>query len=296
MATNVTEEAVADFLFSEGALGIVIEDSPDEPHGTIIRASFNGMLSIGPIVEKLACYQRELVDLGLGWEEGQIEVHDIPDEDWGKKWKEHFEPLTVGKSLVVAPSWDEGPFSKDRRLIRIDPAMSFGTGHHATTRMCLEALEAFMDQWSEQHGPMVLDVGTGTGILAISAAALGAQQVVAIDIDPEACEAAVKNLALNEGTGRVQVLQGGVDILGFDIRFDLILANLDAKGLCAFFATLPMFLASGGCAICSGILIEQEEGVTAATRSSRLQIVARRAEGDWLCLRLMAEEGEKDII
>lgn len=294
LATGATEEGLSDFLFSEGALGLVIEDSLEDTSGHLIRASFSKTSPIGPIVERLTAYQSDLVDLGLAGAEGRIEVREVPVEDWGRTWKEHFKPLTVGKRLIIAPSWDKGPFPMDRHPIRIDPAMSFGTGRHATTRMCLEVLEAFMDQWSERRGPMVLDVGTGTGILAIGAAALGAQQVVALDIDPEACEAAKKNLALNSSAGRnsaerVQVLQGCVESLGSDRQFDLILANLDANGLCDLFKAILGLIAPGGRATCSGILVEQEERVMAAARSSRLRADARRVEGEWLCLSLTAE-------
>lgn len=290
LATEATEELLADFLFAEGALGLVIEDFPERPPRVILRASFARTSPIGPIVERLMDYQSELVELGLIGREGGIDIREVPAEDWGRIWKEHFRPLWIGRRLIVAPSWEEGPFPEDRQLIRIDPAMSFGTGHHATTRMCLELLEELMDQRSGQRGPAVLDVGTGTGILAISAALLGAQQVIALDTDPEACGATMKNLALNDCAGRVRVLHGGVEHLGPGMRFDLILANLDATGLRELFGSLPSLLAPGGRAVCSGVLIQQEEAITADARSSRLRIIARRAEGEWVCLSLTAAE------
>lgn len=278
-ASSETAEGLADFFFAEGALGLVTEDSPEGPLRITIRASFAATPSIGPIVERLRRYQREL-----------------PAEDWGRIWKEHFKPLLVRRRLIIAPSWSERPIPEDHLLIRIDPAMSFGTGYHATTRMCLEALEAFMDRWSEIRGPEVLDVGTGTGILAIAVAALGAERVVAIDTDPEACQAAIRNLALNDCADRVQVFHGEVEILGPNTQFDLLLANLDAKNLRGLFYTLPTLLTRGGHAICSGILVEEEGGVAATVRASRLQIVARQREGEWLCLTLTAEgsEGQRD--
>ncbi|MBI2876442.1 MAG: 50S ribosomal protein L11 methyltransferase [Candidatus Tectomicrobia bacterium] len=291
LTTSAAEEAVADFLFGEkGVLGLVIEDSPEGAPGVLLRASFAGTSPIEAILQRLRDYQRELVALGLAEAEGQVAVRQVPVEDWGRKWKEHFKPLPIGRHLVIAPSWEEGPFPEDRHLIQIDPAMSFGTGHHATTRMCLEALEAFMDPWSGSRKPAVLDIGTGTGILAIGAAVLGAQEVIALDIDPEACEAARKNLALNQGADRVQVLLGGIEILETGRRFDLILANLDAKGLGELFQGLSLLLAPGGQAICSGILVRQEAEIMAGAQSSGLWVMARRAEGEWLCLSLTAEE------
>ena len=194
VARSEAEEGLCDFLFSEGALGLVTEDLPGEPTRIRIRASFPGTAPVGPLVERLRVYQESLQALGLCRTTGTIEVRDIPVEDWGRTWKEHFKPLPVGRRLVIAPPWEDGPFPENRLVVRIDPAMAFGTGHHATTRMCLEALEAFMDGWPEnQGGPVVLDVGTGTGILAIAATFLGAKRVVALDTDPEACDATRKN-------------------------------------------------------------------------------------------------------
>jgi len=195
VGTIETAEALADFLFTEGALGLVTEDRSDGSAVILIRASFPRTLSVERIVARLADYQRELEALGLAGGDGHIEVRTIPSEDWGRSWKQHFRPLVIGRRLVIAPPWEAGPFPEDRLVVRIDPGMSFGTGHHATTRMCLEALEAFLDQWRGDAGPRVLDVGTGTGILAMAADALGAERVVAVDTDPEACAGAMKNLA-----------------------------------------------------------------------------------------------------
>ena len=289
VAGSETEEGLCDFLFSEGALGLVTEDLPGEPAGIRIRASFPGTVPVEPLVEKLKRYQESLEALGLCRTTRTIEVRDIPVEDWGRTWKEHFKPLLVGRRLVIAPPWEDGPFPENRLVVRIDPAMAFGTGHHATTRMCLEALEAFMDGWPEdQGGPVVLDVGTGTGILAIAAASLGAARVVALDTDPEACDAAGKNLALNQDAGQVRILHGGIEILGPADRFDLLLANLDTRTLCPLLHTLSRLLAPGGRLIVSGIPVEDNATVAAVVQDSPLRIVERRVQDGWLCLTLVA--------
>lgn len=290
VASHEAQEPLCDFFFSEGSLGLVTEDLPGEPPRIRIRASFSGTVPVEPLVERLNTYQGSLGALGVSRAGGTIEVREIPVEDWGRTWKEHFKPLPVGRRLVIAPPWETGPFPEGRLVIRIDPAMAFGTGHHATTRMCLEALEAFMDRWPERQGPVVLDLGTGTGILAIAAASLGAERVVAIDTDPEACDAARKNLALNEGASRVEVLHGGIDILAPSARVHLLLANLDTRTLCPFLDTLSRLLAPGGRLTVSGIPVEDEATVTAAVQASSLRIVERRAEDDWLCLTLAVKE------
>ncbi len=292
VGTTETAEALADFLFTEGALGLVTEDGSEGSTGILIRASFPRTLSVERIVARLADYQRELEALGLAWGDGHIEVRTIPSEDWGRSWKQHFRPLPVGRRLVIAPPWEADRFPEDRRAVRIDPGMSFGTGHHATTRMCLEALETFLDQWRGDAGPRVLDIGTGTGILAIAAGVLGAERVVAVDTDPEACAGAMKNVALNHTKDRVQVLHGGVETLRPGMPFDLVVANLDTRTLCPVLNTLKVLVAPQARLVISGILIEEEGTVNASVKASELRVVTRQSDGDWLCLTLTPEAGD----
>jgi ribosomal protein L11 methyltransferase len=287
-ATIETEEAMCDFLFSEGALGLVTDGLPGVPPRTVIRASFDAGVPVGPLLRNLGRYRSALAALGLPVAADQIGVRELPLEDWGANWKQHFQPLPVGRRLLVTPPWEPGPLPQDRLVIRIEPAMAFGTGHHATTRMCLQALEACMAGRSARNGPMVLDVGTGTAILAIAAAALGAARVIALDTDPEALEAAAHNLVLNRMEGRVQVCRGGLAVLEQALRFDLILANLDTKTLCPLLDLLRERLAPGGRSIASGIPVEDEETVTTAALAAHLSLGSRRAEDGWLCLTLSA--------
>ena len=285
-ATPETTEAFADFLFAEGALGLVIEDPCDSGPETRIRASFLGRSPIDPILERLTAYQRALAALDFAGAEGRIEIREIPTTDWAQSWKEHFKPVVVGTRLIIAPPWESGPLPKDRLVIRIDPGMSFGTGHHATTRMCLEALEAFLEDRTGLGEFTVLDVGTGTGILAIGAAVLGTARVVAIDTDSEVCEAARRNLSLNNVTDRIELVNGGIETLGPDLRFDLALANLDSKTLCLLCEPLVRFLRAAGRLVASGILAEDERVVTAAAHASGLRVAGRRSDGEWVCLEL----------
>jgi ribosomal protein L11 methyltransferase len=286
VGTTETAEALADFLFTEGALGLVTEDGST---GILIRGSFPGTLPVERIGARLSDYQRELEGLGLVSADRRIEVHRIPTEDWGKKWKQHFRPLLIGRRLVIAPPWEAGPFPEDRLAVRIDPGMSFGTGHHGTTRMCLEALEGFLEEWRGSRGPRVLDIGTGTGILAITAAVLGAERVVAIDTDPEACAAAMRNLALNNTRDCVQVFHGGIETLKPVMPFDLITANLDTRSLRPLLNALQVFLAPQGSLVMSGILVDEEETVNGVAHAAGLRIAARQSDGEWLCLTLTPE-------
>ena len=286
--TGETDEPLADFLFSEGALGLLTEDAPGGTGGVLIRATFRGTVPIESIVARLRAYLKALGTLGLTTATGHIEVRAIPIEDWGRAWKAHFGPLPVGRRLVIAPPWEAGPFPADRRIVRIDPGMSFGTGHHATTRMCLEALEAFLEGWRGPRPPHVLDVGTGTGILAIAAAALGAGRVVALDSDAEACAAAASNGALNAGADRVRILCGGPEVLKAGAAFDLVVANLDAKTLYLLVDILRGLLACRGCLVISGVLMEEEDEIRSAARPG-LQVIARTEDEGWRCLSFVSQ-------
>jgi ribosomal protein L11 methyltransferase len=286
IATGETEEALADFLFSEGSLGLVTEDLTGEPPRILIRGCFSQSVPAGPLLEKLRRYQGSLAALGFPGAGGAVEVREIPVEDWSRKWKEGFKPLPVGRRLLIVPPWEKGPYPPERLVICVDPAMTFGTGHHATTRMCLEAAEAFLAGWREPRGPLVLDVGTGTGILAIAAAALGASRVLAIDTDAEACEAAQSNLRRHDVSSRVEVRCGGMEIVEAGSRFDLILANLDTGTLCPLFAALASTLAPRGRFVATGIPVEDENRVTVSVHASRLHILDRQAQEGWLCLAM----------
>jgi ribosomal protein L11 methylase PrmA len=153
----------------------------------------------------------------------------------------------------------------------------------------LEALEAFLGQWRGDAGPRVLDVGTGTGIIGIAAAVLGADRVIAIDTDPEACEAATKNLALNRVVDRVEVFHGGLEALGPVVRFDLIVANLDTKSLGPVLNPIKTLLTPHGRLVASGILVEEEETLSGATRAAGFGVLTRQSDNEWLCLTLEPE-------
>lgn len=285
-----TEEAIGDFLFGAGALGLVTDDPPDCRPGMLIKASFPGSAEPATIVAGLQRYLAELAQLGLPVARSPIEIRQLPLEDWGRSWKEHFKPLPVGKRLIIAPPWEGGPFPPDRLLLWIDPAMAFGTGHHATTRMCLEALERLMTQGPDPASAVVLDLGTGTGVLAIAAASLGAGSVLALDTDPEACEAARKNLARHPVASRVQVIHGDINQLDAARRFDLILANLDTKTLQPLFSILRSRLSPQGHLVTTGITVEDEPRVARAIQAAALFIVDREAQEGWLCLILRSTD------
>ena len=289
IASNETLEGLADFLFSEGTQGLITEDLPGDPHRVLIRASFPGSLPVEEAVQRLRRYQDSLRALGLSGADDWIEIQELPVLDWARISAEQFEPIHVGNRFTIAPPSHQGPFPENRLLIRITPAMAFGTGYSPTTRMCLECLEEFLETWRESRGPLALDVGTGTGILALASAALGARQVVALDTDPQACDAARENLALHAWAARVQIVQGSLEALRLASRFDLILANLETRILLPLFPTLAILLAETGQLVVGGITLEEEATARPAIDAARLRTLGRRTEEGWLCLTLAPE-------
>jgi ribosomal protein L11 methyltransferase len=178
-------DAVANFLWELGAAGLV-EDGGESP--IRLRAFFPPDRHDADVVPRLDGYLADLRALAVPVGPGGVEVGRLPSEAWADAWRAYFQPLSIGRRLLVAPPWEvpDGP-GEDRRLVLIEPGRAFGTGSHATTRGCLELLERALDRRPVAH---VLDVGTGSGILAIAAAALGVPAVDALDIDPDAVSAA----------------------------------------------------------------------------------------------------------
>jgi ribosomal protein L11 methyltransferase len=203
----------------------------------------------------------------------------VEESDWAESWKEHFHVLHLGKRLVVKPSWRKHHRTGDEVVIDLDPGMAFGTGLHPTTRLCLRALEE-----RSERGPLgrALDVGCGSGILAIAAVKLGATRVLGVDIDPIAIEATEANARHNRVNKRIRAREGSVPT--DDGPFDLVLANLIAGILVELAPHLADEVAEGGTLIASGIFIDREADVRAALESAGLRIVKAWHESDWVAL------------
>jgi ribosomal protein L11 methyltransferase len=208
------------------------------------------------------------------------EVLPVRQEDWAEGWKQHFSAVRIGRRLVVKPSWEEFAAAAGDAVVNLDPGMAFGTGTHGTTRLCLEALAALFDGPSPPR--CVLDVGTGSGILAIAAAALGARRALACDIDAEACRIAGENAALNGVGDRVEVTLEPLSALSGG--YDLVLANILAEENVRLATELVDRVAPGGALILSGILQEKEALVVEAFAAFPLAgpEITRREE--WSCL------------
>ncbi|MDO3378535.1 50S ribosomal protein L11 methyltransferase [Geoalkalibacter halelectricus] len=212
-----------------------------------------------------------------GWSEARLEA--VSGDDWSESWKQHFPVFRVGK-LVVRPSWEEVTAAPDEALLTLDPGMAFGTGTHATTRLCLEALVATLD--TLDRAPRVLDVGTGSGILAIAAAMLGAGEVVACDLDAEACRVAQDNAAANGMAAAVEITSRPLEELG--AGFDIVLANILAEENVRLAGELVARLAPGATLILSGILREKESLARRGFAPFGLEGPRLSERDEWICL------------
>lgn len=221
-------------------------------------------------------------------------IRELAEADWAEAWKQQYHLLRVGQRVVIVPAWESYDPASAEVVIRLEPGMAFGTGLHPTTRLCLEAIEQRLSP-----GQAVLDVGTGSGILAIAAAKLGGSPVLAIDADPQAVVIAQQNVVLNGVAGQVQVqhssLPGGGELPVYFVlehpldpldasQFHLVVINILAPVIVGMAPALAARLAPGGCVIAAGLVDSQEEEVVAAFCAQRLEITNRTQEKDWICL------------
>jgi ribosomal protein L11 methyltransferase len=219
---------------------------------------------------------------GLGAATSGLAVDPVADGRWVERWQASLSPIPLGAGFVVVPV--DGTATGDGRApIRLVPGMAFGTGEHQTTRLCAAAVEQQV-----ARGSRWLDLGTGTGLLAIIAVRCGASRVLAVDVDPAAVEVASSVVSANAAGGCVEVRSGSIAETGGE-RFDGIVANIQASFFIAHAGALAKALREDGVLIASGILDEDVDDVTSALRSAGMRVTSRDDDGPWACLRLRLE-------
>lgn len=248
------------------------------------------MEQISYLKDQLSVLKHNLSDVDLGTL--QICKASCQDEDWENNWKQYYTPIPIGKRLLVVPQWLNPENPEGRIPVFLDPGMIFGTGAHASTQMCMQALEHTI-----QGGEHVLDLGSGSGILSITAILLGASSAVGVDIDPKAEDIARDNAAINH-IGREQFTAITGDVLGDQCMmqtlaqepYDIVLANIVADVILSLAPVVPHFLHTGSQFICSGILQSRLAEVESALQTAGLTVIQKRQIDDWCQLTAIPSE------
>lgn len=271
-------EAVANILLECRTGGV--EEARPSPGVVQLR----GYLPVGPATDvTLAAIERRvraLPQFGLAITPGTVDTAIVEDSGWAHAWKNHFKSFPVGRRIWITPTWDTTSPPAERIVIELDPGMAFGSGLHPSTQLCLTVLEDRL-----RGGERLFDVGTGSGVLSIAAARLGAARVLAVDMDPVAVEVARHNVAHNGVAGVVEVRAGDL-LRGVGDRADMIVANLTADIHLDFLPTVPDHLADGGSMVASGIVADRELEVEAVAAASGLRVEDARRDAEWRCLVL----------
>ncbi len=304
--TTTTEgiEDVTGIVLMQGVGGVVVEDKEDfkeflkqtTPQWDYVDES---LMSLAEAPTKIKCYlpespegaeQLALIREALERVKGdprlgtlEVELHGVKEEDWANNWKQFFKPLEIDERLVVKPSWEQYDNKQGRTVVQIDPKMSFGTGTHHTTRLCLQQLSRLVN-----GGEKVLDLGCGSGILSIAALLLGAKQAVAVDIDPLAAKTARENAVENGVTDRLTVFPGNVLAQPHLVEpygpFDLVVANIVADVIIEAAPLMKRVVKPSGWIITSGIIDDRAEEVRLRLAQSGLNPVEIRSDGGWFCI------------
>ena len=297
ISTN-TEGAdiVSEALLRQGAVGTQIIDradvpDPSKPNGfwelidpkmidempedVQVKAWFESVEALRGLENCLKALP-ELTGMDLGTL--AVSQQGVQEQDWSECWKQYYKPFRAGQHLVIKPSWENWNAAPGDLIIELDSGMAFGTGTHETTAMCVEMIE------KHYHGGKVLDVGTGSGILAIAAARLGADSVLGVDIDPMAVRVAQENVEKNGLSREIDIRQGDL-VAGLDnVQCEFAVANILADVIALLAAPLKAHLTANATFVCSGILKEREQDVVDVLTRNGYQLFDRMQKGDWVAL------------
>lgn len=285
------EEAASNILIELGSQGVAIDDSADYlgeagPFGEVlpqvkqlntvaITAYYPETVNLEMIRQEVKERLTQLRDFGLEIGETQLTTQQLAEEDWADNWKKYFEPARITHDLTIVPSWTDYEAGPSEKVIKLDPGMAFGTGTHPTTKMSLFALEQVL-----RSGEIVLDVGTGSGVLSIASSLLGAKEIFAYDLDDVAVRVAQENIALNAGTENIHVAAGDL-LKGVDIEADVIVANILADILVNLTDDAYRLLKDEGYLIMSGIISEKWNLVRESAEVAGFFLETHMIQGEW---------------
>ncbi len=289
-------EAVSNILYDAGVAGVVIEDSNDllflknderswdYVDESIFQNYFDGAIVKGylpespDLLDKIKLIRQSVeilpqygLDVGLG----EVTTMEVQEEDWSQSWKKYYKTTRIGKNIIIKPTWEKYFRKDDELIIEMDPGMAFGTGTHETTVMCVEELERHVKPYST-----VFDIGCGSGILGITAAKLGAEKVIAVDIDELAVKVTTNNVKINCVEKIVKTHKGNLMELVKE-KADIIVANIIAEVIIHLAKDIKNFLTENGIFIASGIILEKIEHVEESFIASGLEILNTETMGEW---------------
>ena len=298
LTTTAGADLVSEILLEAGSEGTMIEDRNDvfenqRPEGQwdIIDPAIADRIGedvkvtgyypidenrnnvISSIASALGRLQALTPDVDLG--KLEMQVQGFENEDWSESWKKSFKPIRLGDHIVICPGWLEYEKQPDDKVIEIDPGMAFGTGTHETTGMCAALIEKYV-----QPGQCVIDIGTGSGILAIVAAHMGAKKVLATDLDAVAVRVAAENAALNGFGDKIDCRCGDLlDVV--DVSGDVVIANIIADVILMLAKPVRERIVPNGVFICSGVAIDRREDVRRALLENDYEILDEPVKGEW---------------
>ena len=297
--TNEAVEAVSNILHEAGASGVVIEDSdelgreredlfgeiyslnPDDfpVDGVRVKAYLAETSFLLETVEEIKLAINNLTNFDIDLGHNVITVQEVDEEDWATAWKKYYHPVKISNRFTIVPTWEDYErVNTDELIIELDPGMAFGTGTHPTTVMCLQALEKTV-----QPASTVIDVGTGSGVLSIGAAKLGASKIHALDLDEVAVRSAIENIALNKVEDVVQVTHGNL-LDNLDEQADIVVANILAEIIMTFTEDAFKIVKDGGIFITSGIIATKKEDVKESLQQAGFEIEEVMMMEDWVTI------------
>lgn len=220
-----------------------------------------------------------LIEFGINPGSANFSQKIVKQEDWENSWKQYFKPLRVTERIVIKPQWEEYEQKPNELVIQIDPGMAFGTGSHETTSMCLAELEK-----NAKPENILLDIGTGSGILSIAAALLGMKKAVGVDLDPVAVGVAKENVLLNRVEKQVEIVHGDL-VRAISGQYDIVIANIIAEAILILLdLDVKQFVKKDGLFICSGIILEKEDAIVKSLEEKGFAIRDIHRKGEWVCI------------